>query len=92
MILQSLTDAARTFEYDYIYLDAILLTIWLLVVIKYKKWSALKAGLLFGIAVYFIDAVFWWNITAGSNTFELQARAGSGTGKISRTRMWVQPI
>jgi len=67
MILQSLTDAARTFEYDYIYIDAILLTLWLLVVIKYKKWSALKAGFLFGIMVYVIDAVFWWNITAGAN-------------------------
>ena len=67
MISQSLTDAARTFQYDYIYIDAILLTIWLLVVIKYKKWRALKAGILFGIVVYFIDAVFWWNISAGPN-------------------------
>jgi hypothetical protein len=39
--------------------------IWLLVVIKKKKWKALKAGIIFGFCVYMIDAVFWWNIPAG---------------------------
>jgi len=80
MILESLTNAIRTFEYDYIYIDAIFLFIWLLIVIKFKKWSALKAGILFGIAVYLIDAVFWWNIIAGPNypegTFIREYRIG----------------
>ncbi len=65
MMFESLTNAARNFQYDYIFIDAVLLALWLLVVIKYKKWKALKAGIFFGILVYMIDAIFWWNILAG---------------------------
>ena len=65
MFFQNLYDAARTFEYDYIYIDAIFLSIWILILIKNKKWSALKAGAIFGFCVYLIDAIWWWNMAAG---------------------------
>ena len=65
MIFDTLTNAERTFQYDYIFVDAFFLAIWLSLIIKNKKWKALKAGIFFAICVYFIDAVFWWNIPAG---------------------------
>ena len=68
MIFEDITNAERTFQYDYIFIDAALLIIWLTVVIKFKKWKALKASILFGIIVYFIDAVWWWN-TPWRDTF-----------------------
>ena len=67
MDISDIINAARNFQYDYIFFDAIFLTIWVLILIKNKKWSALKAGILFGIFVYFIDAIWWWNSPAGSN-------------------------
>jgi len=66
MIFESLTNAERTFQYDYIFIDTIFLAIWLSIIIRNKKWKALKAGIFFAVCVYFIDAVFWWNIPAGS--------------------------
>ncbi len=65
MIFESLTNAERTFQYDYIFIDVFFLAIWLSLIIKNKKWKALKAGVFFAICVYLIDAVFWWNIPAG---------------------------
>jgi len=65
MMLETLTNAERTFQYDYIFIDAFFLAIWLSLIIKNKKWKALKAGVFFSICVYLIDAVFWWNIPAG---------------------------
>jgi hypothetical protein len=67
MLFESITDAAREFQYDYIYIDAFLLVIWTFFLIKNKKWSALKVGLLFGLCVYLIDAIWWWNAPAGPN-------------------------
>lgn len=61
------TDATRTFQYDYILIDAIFLTVWVLILIKKKKWAALQAGAIIGIIIYFIDAVWWWNSPAGPN-------------------------
>lgn len=66
-ILESFYDAARNFEYDYIYIDAIFLSVWVLVLIKNKKWRALKAGIILGFLVYLIDAIIWWNLPAGEN-------------------------
>jgi len=67
MIMQELTNAARNFQYDYIYIDAFFLAIWIGFLIYYKKWATLKAGILFGLCVYFIDAIWWWNMPAGAN-------------------------
>jgi len=67
MIFQGFNEARRRFEYDYIYIDALFLTIWITILIKKKKWNPLKFGLLTGFIVYFIDCILWWNLPAGSN-------------------------
>ncbi len=61
----ALTQAERFFQYDYIYFDAVFLTGWVLWLIYNKRFSALKAGLIFGLFTYFIDAIVWWNTSAG---------------------------
>ncbi len=61
-----LLDVERIFQYDYIFIDAVLLGIWLIFVIKYKKWKALKASIIFSILVYIIDAIWWWNSPWGT--------------------------
>lgn len=65
MSLEGFTQAARNFQYDYIYIDAIFVSIWTIILIRNKKFSALKFGVLCGIIVYLIDAVWWWNAPAG---------------------------
>lgn len=66
-VLQSFNEVSRKFEYDYIYIDLIFLTIWISILIKNKKWNPLKFGLITGICIYIIDAVWWWNAPAGNN-------------------------
>ena len=67
MIFEDFTNAARNFQYDYIYIDAIFLSVWIIILVKNRKWAALKAGSITGILIYIIDAVWWWNTPAGSN-------------------------
>ncbi len=62
-----LTNAVRFFQYDYIYFDAIFLAGWILWLIYNKRFSALKVGIVFGLIIYVIDAVVWWNLPAGSD-------------------------
>jgi len=69
ILLDTLTDAARNFQYDYIIFDAIFLAIWVTILIIMKKNKPLLAGLGFGSLVYIIDAVWWWNAPHGSGTF-----------------------
>jgi hypothetical protein len=59
--LESFTEPTRYFQYDYILFDVIFLTIWLIFLIKNKKWKALAFGLFCAFCVYLIDAVWWWN-------------------------------
>ena len=66
-LLDKFTTAQRRFEYDYIYFDAIFLVAWFILLIKKKKWSALKVSLFFSLIIYIIDAVFWWSLPAGAN-------------------------
>ena len=66
-LLEAITDAARNFQYDYIIIDAIFLSIWILILAIKKKKTPLLAGIVTGILIYLIDAVFWWNIPAGPN-------------------------
>ena len=67
MDLKGLTEVMRQFQFDYIYIDAFFLVIWLIIILKNKKLSALYAGLILAILVYIIDAVIWWNVPAGSS-------------------------
>jgi hypothetical protein len=62
-----LIDAERFFDYDYIYFDGIFLVGWLFWLIKTKRYSAIKAGLVFGLLTFFIDSVVWWNLPAGGS-------------------------
>ncbi len=66
MDLKGLTEVMRRFQFDYIYVDAFFLLIWLIIILKHKKFNALYAGFILAIVVYIIDAVAWWNIPAGS--------------------------
>ena len=67
IFFESFNQAIRKFEYDYIFIDGIFLTIWLAVLIKYKKWAPIKFGIITGFLIYIIDAIAWFNISAGSN-------------------------
>ena len=67
MDLKGLTEVMRQFQFDYIFIDAFFLVIWLIIIIKHKKFSALYAGIILAILVYIIDAVIWWNVPAGSS-------------------------
>ncbi|MHA1239299.1 MAG: hypothetical protein ACTSQU_00775 [Promethearchaeota archaeon] len=64
---ETFTQAIREFEYDYIFVDSIFLTIWIAILIKYKKWKPLKFGVFTGFLVYFIDSIVWFNLPAGPN-------------------------
>ncbi|NHI91086.1 MAG: hypothetical protein EAX96_01200 [Candidatus Lokiarchaeota archaeon] len=66
-ILEAINDAARNFQYDYIIIDGIFLIIWITILIFKKKKNPLLAGIITGILIYIIDAVFWWNLPAGPN-------------------------
>jgi len=61
----SLTDAVRVFQYDYVYFDAMFLAGWVVWLLRNKRFSALRAGVVFGLLIYVIDAIFWWNLPAG---------------------------
>ncbi|MCX6812358.1 MAG: hypothetical protein NTW79_01920 [Candidatus Berkelbacteria bacterium] len=63
--LQQFVDARRTFQYDYIYIDAFFLLIWIIILLRNKKHSALIFGAIIAPIIYFIDAVIWWNKSAG---------------------------
>jgi len=66
-LFETFTQAIREFEYDYIFVDSIFLTIWIAVLIKYKKWKPLKFGIFTGLILYFIDCIAWFNLPAGPN-------------------------
>ncbi len=59
--------AHRTFQYDYIYIDAIFLALWLFWLIRNKEYKALVFGLVIAPIIYLIDAYIWWNASAGPN-------------------------
>jgi len=67
IFFESFNQARRKFEYDYVFIDGIFLAIWLGVLIKYKKWAPIKFGVITGFLIYTIDAIAWFNISAGSN-------------------------
>lgn len=67
LIFQDFNEAWRKFEYDYIFIDGIFFLLWLGLLIKKKKWKPIKFGVITSIIVYFIDAVFWWNLPANAN-------------------------
>jgi hypothetical protein len=63
--LQQFGDAQRFFQYDYIYIDALFLIIWIFFLIKNKKEKALIFSIIIAPIIYSIDAMIWWNTSAG---------------------------
>jgi hypothetical protein len=66
MNLDAFHNPSRIFQYDYIFFDAIFLVIWIFILLKNKKYSALKFGLIIAPIIYVIDALYWWNTFAGA--------------------------
>lgn len=60
--LSDITEVSRDFRFNYIYIDAIFLMIWIFLIIKAKKTTALKAGVCLGLFAYLIDSQLWWNL------------------------------
>lgn len=69
MILEQFNNPSRIFQYDYIYIDAIFLVIWIFILLKDKKYSALVFGAVIAPIIYYIDAHIWWNGLTGVGTF-----------------------
>jgi len=65
MFPQEFYQARRVFQYDYIYFDALLLVVWLFILWKNKEYKALLFGAVIAPIIYTIDAVAWWNTSAG---------------------------
>ena len=63
--LEQFVNAQRFFQYDYIYVDIVFLIIWIIFLIKNKKTSALIFSTTIAPIIYIIDAVIWWNASAG---------------------------
>lgn len=57
--------ARRVFQYDYIYIDAFFLLVWLIILLRDKQYRALIFGAVISPIIYAIDAQIWWNRPAG---------------------------
>jgi len=66
-LFESFNQARRIFDYDYIFFDGFFLTIWIAIMVKYKKWNPLKFGIFTGFIIYFIDTIVWFNLPAGNS-------------------------
>ncbi len=66
-LFESFNQARRLFDYDYIFFDSFFLTIWIAIMVKYKKWNPLKFGIFTGFIIYFIDSIVWFNLPAGNS-------------------------
>jgi hypothetical protein len=66
MFPEEFYQARRVFQYDYIYIDAFFLLVWLILLLKNKEYKALLFGLINAPIIYFIDAYIWWNSPAGN--------------------------
>ena len=53
-------DITRHFDLDYILFDALFLAIYVALLVREKRYGALKTGILCGIAFYVIDGVIWY--------------------------------
>ncbi|HVT12590.1 MAG TPA: hypothetical protein VHE55_10000 [Fimbriimonadaceae bacterium] len=59
--------AQRTFQYDYIYVDALFLLVWIGILLWRREYKALAFGAAIAPMIYLIDAVVWWNASAGAH-------------------------
>ncbi len=68
MNLEQFYNPSRIFQYDYIYIDTIFLLIWILILLRNKKYSAFIFSAIIAPIIYFIDTNIWWNklIVAGT--------------------------
>lgn len=55
----------RVFQYDYIYVDALFLLLWIGFLLRRKEARALIFAAAIAPIIYAIDALVWWNRSAG---------------------------
>jgi hypothetical protein len=67
MFPEQFCQAQRFFQYDYIYIDAFFLCVWLVILIRNKEYKPIFFGLILAPIIYLIDAYIWWNAPAGSH-------------------------
>lgn len=51
----------RIFQFDYIYIDAVFLVGWIVLLLWRKRYSALIFSIVIAPVIYAIDALWWWN-------------------------------
>jgi len=67
--ISQFADISRVFEYDYIYVDMVLLIVWLAILVWKRKYTALLFGIIIAPIIYFIDAGVWWNTVIDSGVY-----------------------
>jgi len=67
MFFSYINNVSRFFQYDYVYIDAFFLLIWLVILFWQKKYKALLFGLVIVPIIYIIDAFVWWNSFSGGH-------------------------
>ena len=65
-------DITRHFDLDYIVLDAVFLVIYTALLIRAKRWAALRVGGICAVLMYLIDGVAWY--ATGVREYVLPAR------------------
>ncbi|MCR4277909.1 MAG: hypothetical protein NUV85_02720 [Candidatus Berkelbacteria bacterium] len=55
----------RVFQYDYIYIDAFFLAVWIVFLLWRREFKALIFSAVIAPIIYAIDAILWWNRSAG---------------------------
>ncbi len=67
--MNNVAEVARTFQYDYIYFDAILLVAWIFILCKKKEYKALLFGVVIAPLIYAVDAGIWWHTKLSTGTY-----------------------
>jgi hypothetical protein len=71
LILEINESIMRRFQADYLVFDAIFLAVWIVLLVRHKRYRPLVAGLVCGFLFYLIDGVIW--VSTGVRNYELPA-------------------
>lgn len=63
------SDVWRSFQFDYVYVDAVLLTLWIALLVKLGEHKALLFGAVVAPLLFAIDAGIWWNTPSASGVY-----------------------
>lgn len=64
-LVQRYADVSRQFEYDYIFLDAGVLVLWVCLLLRLRAHRAILFGCIVAPLIFAIDAGIWWNRPVG---------------------------